>query len=147
MKSSKVILMVVFSFFIATASQAQKKYLSGNEIPKEIISYVKKHFPDSQIKKVKEEKKPLKTEYEVKLLPKAELEFDGDFKIKEIESKKGIPLSTLPRKVRKYLDKNHPTIKVKEWELKTGGQKIKLLNGHKLYFDTKDNFVSEKPKF
>lgn len=145
MKKS-VFIVIILGLFMTTSLHAQKRYLSGNEIPKEIISYVKKHFPDAEIRKVKEEKKPLKTEYEVKLNPKAELEFDGNFNIKEVESKQGIPTSTLPKKVRKHLEKSHPTIKVKEWKLKPEGQKIKMTNGDKLYFDRKDNFVTEKKK-
>lgn len=143
MKKISIILSLC-AFMVFSTTNAQKRYLSGNEIPSKITSYVAKYFPNATIKKVKEEKKPLKVEYEVKLNSRTELEFDGDLKIKEIESKTGIPNQTLPEKIQKYLAENHAGIKVKEWKLKTGGQKVKLVDGTKLYFDSKNNFVGQK---
>lgn len=138
------ILLTIFALMTFSTTNAQKRYLSGNDIPKEIISYVTKNFPDAEIRKVKEEKEPLKTEYEVKLTPKAELEFDGEFNITEIESKSGIPENTLPEKIKTYLSENHQGIKVKEWKFNTGGQKVKLLDGTKLYFDENDDYAGQK---
>ena len=136
--------MSIFALMTFSTTNAQKRYLSGNDVPKEIISFVNKNFPDAEIRKVKEEKEPLKTEYEVKLTPKAELEFDGEFNITEIESKSGIPANTIPEKIKTYLAENHQGIKVKEWKLKTGGQKMKLLDGTKLYFDENDDYAGQK---
>ena len=131
-------------FFVFATTQAQKRYLVGEEIPQEIVDYVQNNFAESSIKKVKEEKEPLKTEYEVKLIPKAELEFDGDFNITEIESKNGVPSKALPESIQGYLNEHYPTVKVKEWKSKAEGQKIKLVNGVKLYFDHQGNFAGQK---
>lgn len=145
MKKIQIIL-ALGVFFVFATTQAQKRYLVGDEIPQEIISYIQNNFAESSIKKVKEEKEPLKTEYEVKLLPKMELEFDGDFNITEIESKNGVPNEVLPEHIQGYLNENHPTIKVKEWKSKPEGQKVKLVNGAKLYFDQQGNFAGKKEK-
>jgi len=90
-------------FLVFLTTKAQKRYLTGEDIPEQITSYVETNFPESSIKKVKDEKEPLKTEYEVKLEPKMELEFDGDFNIIELESKQGVPMETLPEKLQQYL--------------------------------------------
>lgn len=134
----------MFLAFTTVHAQKQKEYLTGNQIPSEITSYVQKHFPNSNILKVKKETKPLKTEYEVKLSPKAELEFDGDLKIKEVESKAGIPMSVLPQKINSYVTQNYANVGIKEWKLKDGGHKVKLLSGPKLYFDNDGKFVAQK---
>lgn len=132
------------ALMLSSVTHAQKRHLSESEIPSQITSYIEKYFPEATIKKAKEEKEPLKTEYEVKLTPKAELEFDGDYNITEIEVKTGVPMEALPQKVQSYLTQNYPDAKVKEWKLKTGGQKVKLVNGGKLYFDTEGNFAGVK---
>lgn len=140
-------LSIIFSLFALmtfSITNAQKRYLSGTDIPKEIRSYVTNNFPDAEIRKVKEEREPLKTEYEVKLTPKAELEFDGEFNITEIESKSGIPANTLPEKIKSYLTENHQGVKAKEWKLKSGGQKVKLVDGTKLYFDENGTYAGQK---
>lgn len=144
MKKTQIVL-VIGVFFVFATAQAQKRYLEGEEVPQEIVNYVAENFTESCIKKVKEESDPLKTEYEVKLTaPKTELEFDKDFKIIEIESKRGVPTETLPKKVQQYLTENYPSVRVKEWKRKPEGQKVKLMNRTKLYFDHRDNYVGKK---
>jgi|LSQX01.1.fsa_nt_gb hypothetical protein len=133
-----------FLVFAFVSVSAQKQYLAGTEIPDKIQNYVKKHFPDATITSVKREVKPLKTKYEVKLMPKAEIEFDGDLNVKEVEAKAGIPNGVVPRKIENYLASNFPNVLITEWELKETGHKVKLINGTKLYFDLKENFVSGK---
>src|SRR5699024_4523724 len=136
----KSILLVTLFLMAISTSFAQKRYLSQAEIPSEITAYIDDFFPNHQIIKAKEKKDFLKTEFKIKLNPKAEVEFDENFNPIEIESKTGIPLSVLPAPVQDFVNTHHKGIGVKEWELKKGGQKLKLLNGLKLYFDSAGKF-------
>ena len=85
-----------------------------------------------------------KTEYEIKLDEKTELDFNQDFQLIEGDSKLGLPLSVLPKKIVDYISENQPNVAVKEWEIKSYGQKAELTNGVDLYFDKDGNFVRQK---
>lgn len=87
---------------------------------------------------------PTKVEYEVKLNDKTELDFNQDFQLIEGDSKLGLPLSVLPKKIVDYISQNQPNVAVKEWEIKPYGQKTELTNGVDLYFDKDGNFVRHK---
>src|SRR5690625_6951349 len=88
--------------FIFNQVNEQDRYLKANEYPEKIVSFVKTHFPEDQIISIEEEKERRKVEYEVKLKSRTELEFDGKFSVKKIESKTGLPDSVLPEKIVKY---------------------------------------------
>lgn len=127
--------------FIFNQTNAQDRYLQTNEFPEKIISFVQTHFPEDQIVTIKEEKERRKTEYEVKLNSRAELEFDGGLEIIKIESKSGLPDSVLPKKIVAYVSQNYPGRKIEEWKKKKKYQEIELDNSLELEFDFDGNFL------
>lgn len=127
--------------FIFNQTNAQDRYLQTNEFPEKIISFVQTHFPEDQIVTIKEEKERRKTEYEVKLNSRAELEFDGGLEIIKIESKSGLPDSVLPKKIVAYVSQNYPGRKIEEWKKKKKYQEIELDNSLELEFDFDGNFM------
>lgn len=127
--------------FIFNQTNAQDRYLQTNEFPEKIISFVQTHFPEDQIVTIKEEKERRKTEYEVKLNSRAELEFDGGLEIIKIESKSGLPDSVLPEKIVAYVSQNYPGRKIEEWKKKKKYQEIELDNSLELEFDFDGNFM------
>lgn len=140
MKTIQFILAVVFACTISSA-QAQDRYLKTEEFPSEITSYVKQHFPESDIISIKEEKDRRKTEYEVKLRNMEELEFDEAYHIKSIESKSALPNSVIPPKILDYVTKNYPQQFIKEWKMKRRSQEVELNNDLEIIFDFDGNFV------
>lgn len=140
MKIVKLVLVLVFAGVISQAN-AQDRYLKTEEYPTEITSYVKTHFPDSDIVSIKEEKERKGTEYEVKLRNMEELEFDQDYSIKSVEAKKGLPESVVPQKIRDYVAQNYPNRVIEEWKLKRNGQEIELDNDLEIKFDFDGNFL------
>ena len=102
------LILVAISLFVFSNANAQKKYLAVSETPGQIISYINAHFFNSEIISVKKDKEVLKTEYKVKLNTMVELEFDGNFSIKKIESKSALPQSVVPEKIVAYIHKNYP---------------------------------------
>ena len=127
--------------FIFNQTNAQDRYLQTNEFPEKIISFVQTHFPEDQIVTIKEEKERRKTEYEVKLNSRAELEFDGGLEIIKIESKSGLPDSVLLEKIVAYVSQNYPGRKIEEWKKKKKYQEIELDNSLELEFDFDGNFM------
>ena len=127
--------------FVFSNANAQKKYLAVSETPGQIISYINAHFPKSEIISVKKDKEVLKTEYKVKLNTMVELEFDGNFSIKKIESKSALPQSVVPEKIVAYIHKNYPNNKILEWKKEKKGQKIELDNDIDVVFDLNGKFL------
>ena len=70
-----------------------------------------------------------------------ELEFDGNFSIKKIESKSALPQSVLPEKIVAYIHKNYPNNKILEWKKEKKGQKIELDNDIDVVFDLNGKFL------
>lgn len=135
------LILVAISLFVFSNANAQKKYLAVSETPGQIISYINAHFPKSEIISVKKDKEVLKTEYKVKLNTMVELEFDGNFSIKKIESKSALPQSVVPEKIVAYIHKNYPNNKILEWKKEKKGQKIELDNGIDVVFDLNGKFL------
>ena len=135
------LILVAISLFVFSNANAQKKYLAVSETPGQIISYINAHFPKSEIISVKKDKEVLKTEYKVKLNTMVELEFDGNFSIKKIESKSALPQSVVPEKIVAYIHKNYPNNKILEWKKEKKGQKIELDNDIDVVFDLNGNFL------
>lgn len=140
MKPLKIIFSIILIFALSEI-HAQDRYLKTEKYPTKITSFIAQHFPDSDIVSIKEEKKLHKTEYEVKLRNMEELEFDGNYDIKSMESKSGLPNSVIPQKIREYVAKNYPQSKIEEWDLKRKGQEIELNNGLEILFDFDGNFI------
>lgn len=135
------LILVAISLFVFSNANAQKKYLAVSETPGQIISYINAHFPKSEIISVKKDKEIFKTEYKVKLNTMVELEFDGNFSIKKIESKSALPQSVVPEKIVAYIHKNYPNNKILEWKKEKKGQKIELDNGIDVVFDLNGKFL------
>ena len=135
------LILVAISLFVFSNANAQKKYLAVSETPGQIISYINVHFPKSEIISVKKDKEVLKTEYKVKLNTMVELEFDGNFSIKKIESKSALPQSVVPEKIVAYIHKNYPNNKILEWKKEKKGQKIELDNDIDVVFDLNGKFL------
>ncbi len=135
------LILVAISLFVFSNANAQKKYLAVSETPGQIISYINAHFPKSEIISVKKDKEVLKTEYKVKLNTMVELEFDGNFSIKKIESKSALPQSVVPEKIVAYIHKNYPNNKILEWKKEKKGQKIELDNDFDVVFDLNGKFL------
>jgi hypothetical protein len=114
--------------FASVNAYAQQKPLA----PDQIKSYVKANFANSKI---------IKAEYEVKLNNGVKLEFDGNYNIKKIESRTGLPNEVIPKKIEAYISKKYPDDKVTEWEKKGNVQEVELTNDLELIFDLNGKFL------
>lgn len=146
MTTLKFLLVLTFPIFMFTAAKAQKTILNNSEIPVEIKNYVTQYFKEHKIKKATKEVGNNKTEYEINLNKKVELEFDEAFNIIEIEAKNGIPFQLLPKSITNYIRNEFPNSKIVEWKFKNGVQQIELINKTKIYFDAKGTFIKTESK-
>jgi hypothetical protein len=110
-------------------------------LPSEIQSYIRKHFPGQDLVKYKTEWTPHKAEYKVYLSNHVKIEFNKDFNPVEVEGKLGLPDSILPKKILNFIKKNYPDMKFFEWSKKSYKQEVELQNDKELEFDLKGNFL------
>ncbi|WP_282018611.1 PepSY-like domain-containing protein [Salegentibacter mishustinae] len=123
-------------FFGLTFGHAQK-----SELPEMVTAYVSQLFPNEKIKTVKVDKGDNWETYEIKMSGGTELSFDQNNQPAEIKCKNGIPASALPLNIAGYVTKNHPNIKIVEYEMDEDGHEVELENGDELEFDSEGNFV------
>lgn len=133
---------LVFCCFMYMNTSAQEEKLTAEQVPEQIKSYISTHFSGHKIYKAEKETKRHKTEYEIKLNKDVELEFNGDFAIKQIESHAELPDSVIPDKIKQYVQENYPDHEITEWKRKHLGQEIELNDDLELIFDKEGNFVA-----
>lgn len=141
MKNIKIISVIVVAIFCFANVNAQKNIVPKAETPIEITNNINQHFKGHQIRKVTKEVDKNKINYEVKLNKRVELEFDENFTIIEIESKKGVSPHLLPATIVAYIQSKYPGLKIIEWKLNENGQEVELGNKTEIQFDANGEFV------
>ncbi len=141
----KKLSLLVWGFALALHGYAQDRYLSANQYPEPIKTYVAKHFPKLKINSLKEDRERNKIAYELKLSDSTEIKFDKSYQVKEIESHKALPKSVLPLALKKYVTTNYPSHTIVAWEKERSKQKLELKPKVELVFDLKGNFLRIDP--
>ncbi|MDO5607510.1 MAG: PepSY-like domain-containing protein [Capnocytophaga sp.] len=139
---NKIELVITLCFFMMpVAFFAQDRVLQSTEIPSEIHTYVKKHFPKHTITRAEVDTEMMKKEYEIELNDGTDLEFDSKFQIKKIDSRTALPASVVPVALMQYAKKHYPNNTITGWETERKQQKIELNNDVELIFNTKGKFI------
>ncbi|MCZ2084189.1 MAG: PepSY-like domain-containing protein [Flavobacteriales bacterium] len=131
-------LILIFASF---SVNAQDRIITENKLPKEIKTYIKKHFPNNTIIQASIDKDLMSKSYDVILKENIKLEFDSKNRIKEIEGNSKLPKSVIPNQILKYVQINYPKNFITDWELDNNNQKVELENGISLEFNMKGEFL------
>lgn len=126
----------ILLIFGITFGHAQK-----SELPEMVSAYISQLFPDEKMKIVKVDKENDWETYDIKMSGGTELIFNRNNQPIEIECKNGIPISGLPRNIASYVAKNHPNLKIIEYEMDEEGHEVEFENGDELKFDSEGNFA------
>lgn len=132
-----LVLLVSFGF----TAEAQRTKIAKNQIPDQINTYLKKHFPNNPVTKAAFDNHMVYKKYEITLKDKTSLEFSPAFEVTEIKSKSKLPDSVVPKDILKYVNANYPNNVVTDWELDDGIQKIELNNGLDIDFTKEGQFI------
>lgn len=116
---------------------------ADQDLPQKVKTFLEKHYPNIGIAKYEMKAKASGKEYEVKLNNGVEIEFDSTENWKEIKDYNGVPDVFVPAKIKSYVTKNYPNIKIEKIDLKADKNQIKveLLNDTDLKFDMDGNFL------
>ena len=134
----------------STAKQAQDSTAQPgeNNLPEEIASFVKEHFPNATIANVKTEKDANGMEHDVTLNDSTEIDFDANKQWNKVECKAGaVPEKIVPQAIATYAKDNYQGQAIIEIDKNDkGGYEIKLANGVELKFDEAGKFLSVDKK-
>lgn len=124
-------------------AQEQEIIVHEEQVPKEILDFVSKHFSGKEISSFTPKEKLTNVRYFVSLSDATSLEFDEKYRIIEISSKEEVPESLILPVVRDYLKEYYPKNSVIEWKLnrRSENHKFKLDEGTVLTFDKDGNFI------
>lgn len=140
------------SFLLAgiyTVNAQKKEKLEVSQVPAEIHIFVKKHFPNAEIKKAYLDAEEVENiNYDIILSNKTELEFDKKFRLQEVESKKGVTLALIPKDIVNYVAENYPGQIITEWshDREDREQEVTLKNKTELKFNSRGKFISAEKK-
>ena len=134
----------------STVSQAQdaKAQPGESNLPEEITSFIKEHFPNATIANAKTEKEANGMEYDVTLNDSTEVDFDANKQWNKVECKTGaVPEKLVPQAIATYAKENYKGQAITEIDKDDkGGYEIKLANGMELKFDKDGKFLSVDKK-
>lgn len=116
----------------------------ATELPKEIKSFVAKHFPGDRIREAEKDREFGGFEYEIKMESGAEIDFATDYNWKEVKAahRSAVPKALIPSGIRKYVSKNHPETEIVEISRKRGGYEIELSNGLEIKITAQGKVIS-----
>lgn len=125
---------IILLFFIAAAAvYADEIYIAPNQLPNNILQFVKSYFPNNSIIYAEIDRKT----YEIALDNGVEIEFFRNGDLKEIEGNyTALPLNILPQYVANTVLKTYPNNVVTKIKRKWNLYEIKLNNMMKLYIDS-----------
>lgn len=136
------VLFVLLAALLFVSCESETVIKEG-DIPAEITSYVKQHFPENSIIQVIKIKEDGTTTYDVLLEGGFKLEFDRKKVVESIESatRLALPESVLQEPVLNYIKTNYPDSFAVKWEKDDRRQEVELDNYVNLEFDLKGNFI------
>lgn len=131
----------ILLLFLAISAKAQKK-IPVDELPKGAVEFLKKHFPNNAIEKVKKDAEHGEKGYEVILAGDIEIEFWKDGTYREVDGNdKPIPTAFIDPKIVSYVKKNYPGKEITHIDYGHKDVDVDLTGKIDLEFDKKGNFL------
>ena len=108
--------------------------VNKSELPKAALTFLSKHFPGDNVRKVEKEQGFRGVEFDVDLVSGAEVDFRDNGDWKEVKAARGqaVPAAIVPAAIAKYVATNFKGQSIVEISRKRGGYEIELSNGSEL---------------
>lgn len=133
------VLIILLSMILTSCTE--DKIIAESELPTEISSYLKMHFPNNMVVQATMDKELFSTSYDVILSDNISLEFNSKNNIKDIDAASKLPDSVIPKEILDYVKSNYANNHITDWELDDNNQQIGLDNGIDLEFNMKGKFL------
>jgi hypothetical protein len=125
---------------LSFTTYAQDKVIPYSEVPAQIRTYIKTHFPGSPVIQSEIDREGMSKKYEINL-EGIKLEFNSKYRIIDIDGKSRLPDSVIPQKIRQYVTTNYSGNVITDWEIDGRKQQIGLDNGVDLEFTMSGDFI------
>ena len=122
-------------------SNSSEIYLSEEETPETIQTYITTHFGDNSIVETEKETENDLVSYDVRLSDNTSLEFNSNMDVVDIDGISKLPNSVLPEAIQDYASTNYPNNFITDWELELDHQQVELDNTIELEFDMNGDFI------
>ncbi|MBR5087526.1 MAG: PepSY-like domain-containing protein [Muribaculaceae bacterium] len=128
----------------AQKPDSTKTQPNQENLPNEVTSFVKQHFPNATIANTKTDKDSKGVELELTLNDGTKIDFDASNQWDKIECKTGaVPEKIVPQAIATYVKDNQQGQAITKIDKEDkGGYEIKLANGVELKFDQSGKFLS-----
>lgn len=140
----KVSIAILTFLFCVSTINSQKK-IEVSDLPSAASQFLKRHFANEVIKKVKQRRKHGQRGYEVYLTNGTQIGFWKDGKWREVHGhKKPIPTDFIDERIRNYVAENYPESKITHIDYGNNDIRVDVTGKSNLKF-TKGDIVI-KPK-
>lgn len=125
-----------------TASSCNKEEPKEDvQTPREIETYVNKHFPQQSIIQTQENISAGILTYDVSLTNNIALVFNDDYDIIDIDDDDALPESVIPNYIIDFVEENYPGAIITDWEIDDENQEVELNTGEELIFSLDGDFI------
>lgn len=134
----KKVILALFTIVLlagATNAQSKKRTIDPENMPKQAILTIEKHWPSCAIVNTYVKGK----EYEALLTDGTIIEFDNKGVWKEMKCTDGLPVTLVPVYITRYIVNRYPKQLIIDCEKMKGGYEVTLTNGLEIQFDFKGN--------
>lgn len=136
------IIATVAMAFTSLFSNDRERVIEYNNLPQNAKTFVEKHFKNSPVSYVMEDKELTGTTYQLRFENGDEIEFKGNGEWEEIECKTtGVPESAIPSGIGKYVGKKHSANKIIKIKKERNTYEVELNNDLELVFNSKEEIL------
>ena len=139
----KILLIVAVFMLTLTACADHHQMIKYSELPVQAQSFIQKYFAPSDVSYIERERDGFHYEYNVYLTNKTEIGFDQQGNLQLIDCQNlQVPDGIVPESIVNYVQLQHPSHFIVEYEIEYRYQKVELnAGGLELVFDREGHIV------
>ena len=140
---NKIAMAIACTLIFSTMVFAKTAYVSVDQLPETVKTFVAQQFPNQQIIYAEKEGSYYeKTKFELGLDSGAKLELDEDGNWEKVENKvDGVPAIFVPKEIADYIKTKYATVAVTKVDKEDGGFEVELSNRKELKFNKRFKLV------
>lgn len=140
---NKIAMAIACTLIFSTMVFAKTAYVSVDQLPETVKTFVAQQFPNQQIIYAEKEGSYYeKTKFELGLDSGAKLEVDEDGNWEKVENKvDGVPAIFVPKEIADFIKATYATVAVTKVDKEDGGFEVELSNRRELKFNKRFKLI------
>jgi hypothetical protein len=143
MRTTKFLMIAFFAFtFLSVAKADNDRPIRFEQLPEKSKDFIRKYFSENEISYLKLDDEFFSKSDEVYFVDGSKVEFNRNGEWEQVECKrKKVPDGIIPDKIARYVEKNHPEMRITKIERDRRDYEIALNNKLEIKFDLKFNVI------